>query len=134
MLTGGCQCGAVRYRVNADPVAIYCCHCSECRHQSSSAFGISVIVPVAAVTLLQGELRIWSRPTLSGKKLDCAFCPTCGSRLWHVNDPPEDTLSLKGGSIDGGVDLSEATHIWTASKLPGVVLPPDVPTFPGEPV
>lgn len=134
MLTGGCQCGAVRYRVDADPVAIYCCHCSECRHQSSSAFGISVIVPVAAVTLEQGELRIWSRPTLSGKKLDCAFCPTCGSRLWHVNDPPEDTLSLKGGSIDGGVDLTGAAHIWTTSKLPGVVLPPDVPTFPGEPV
>lgn len=132
MLTGRCQCGALRYRVDADPVRIYCCHCTECRAQSSSAFGISVIVPVAALALVRGHAKIWSRPTASGKMLDCAFCPDCGSRLWHVNAPPEETLSIKGGSIDGGVDLSDACHIWTRSNLPGVVIPRGVRQFPRE--
>ena len=34
-LTGGCQCGAVRYAVSSDPVALYICHCRECRKQSA---------------------------------------------------------------------------------------------------
>ena len=123
MLTGGCQCGALRYRVMAQPSRIYVCHCTECRAQSSSAFGISVIVPPAAVELTSGQPRIWRRDTASGKVLACAFCPDCGSRIWHVNEPAGDEMSIKGGSLDLPVDLTGTVHIWTISKLPGVVIP-----------
>ena len=123
MLTGGCQCGALRYRVMAQPSRIYVCHCTECRAQSSSAFGISVIVPPAAVELTAGRPRIWRRDTASGKVLACAFCPDCGSRIWHVNEPAGDEMSIKGGSLDLPVDLTGTVHIWTISKLPGVVIP-----------
>ncbi|MDO5705071.1 MAG: GFA family protein [Paracoccus sp. (in: a-proteobacteria)] len=123
MLTGGCQCGALRYRVGADPVRVYVCHCTECRAQSSSAFGISVIVPPAAVILEKGQPRIWQRDTASGKVLACAFCGDCGSRVWHVNEPAGAEMSIKGGSLDQPVDLSAAMHIWTISALPGVVIP-----------
>ena len=34
---GGCQCGAIRYRLLRAPVALYACHCSDCQKQSSSA-------------------------------------------------------------------------------------------------
>lgn len=125
MLTGGCQCGAVRYRTDAEPLAVYVCHCTECRAQSSSAFGISVIVPAGAVRLEKGQVRVWSRPTGSGKRLSCAFCPDCGSRLWHVNDPPGGDMSIKGGSLDMAIDLSDAIHIWTRSRLPGILIPDD---------
>ena len=123
MFTGGCQCGALRYRALADPIRVYCCHCTECRAQSASAFGISVIVPAAAVALTRGQPRIWSRPTHAGKRLDCAFCADCGSRIWHAEAPKGDEVSIKGGSVDGGIDLTGADHIWTASKLPGIVIP-----------
>jgi hypothetical protein len=43
-LAGGCQCGAVRYEIRGEPMSLYVCHCRECQRQSSSAFGISVIV------------------------------------------------------------------------------------------
>lgn len=123
MLTGGCQCGVLRYRVMAQPSRIYVCHCTECRAQSSSAFGISVIVPPAAVELTAGRPRIWRRDTASGKVLACAFCPDCGSRIWHVNEPAGTEMSIKGGSLDLPVDLTGTVHIWTISKLPGVVIP-----------
>ena len=45
MLTGGCQCGAVRYECDAAPRTLYVCHCLECRHQSGSAFGMSLEMP-----------------------------------------------------------------------------------------
>lgn len=132
MLTGGCQCGALRYRVDAVPSRVYCCHCTECRAQSSSAFGISVIVPPSSVTTTRGQPRIWRRPTASGKVLACAFCAECGSRVWHVNDPAGDEMSIKGGSLDQPPDLTTAWHIWTQSKLPGVVIPEGATSFPRD--
>ncbi len=132
MATGGCQCGAVRYRISGDPVEIYVCHCLECRHQSASAFGISVIVRAADLSLERGATRVWSRPTDTGRVLDCTFCPACGSRLWHAS-PGEDVVSVKGGSLDDPPDLTRAMHIWTARKLAGVVIPDTAVQYPGEP-
>ena len=83
-LTGGCQCGAVRHEVAAEPVAIYVCHCHECQHQSASAFGISVIVPTHAFVLRRGEVRTWCRQTDRGRTLECTFCAQCGSRVCHA--------------------------------------------------
>ena len=131
-LTGGCQCGAVRYEIAAKPVEIYVCHCRECRKQSASAFGISVIVPAAAFRVTQGAIKGWTRPADSGNVVVCHFCANCGSRVWH-DAPGQATISVKGGSLDAPVDLSGAAHIWTARKLKGVVIPEGVPHHPGEP-
>jgi hypothetical protein len=109
-LTGGCQCGVVRYEVAAAPLQVYVCHCRECRRQSASAFGISVIVPAAAFVLKQGRVGTWSRPTASGGVLECMFCTACGTRIRHA-DTRQDTVSIKGGSLDEPVDLAAAFHI-----------------------
>jgi len=131
-LTGGCQCGAVRYEVSAEPLRIYVCHCRECQKQSASAFGISVIVPARAFALRRGRVSTWSRPTASGGVLECMFCTACGTRIRHA-DRREDTVSIKGGSLDAPVDLTAAFHIWTSRKLAGVVIPDAATQFPEEP-
>jgi len=131
--SGGCQCGAVRYAVPRAPLALYVCHCTECRKQSASAFGISFTVARASLRVLQGVPREWSRTTASGHVLACAFCGECGSRLWHRSSGHPQTLNIKGGSLDEPLDLGGAVHIWTASKLPGVVVPEGAVSFPGEP-
>ncbi len=132
-LTGGCQCGAVRYEITATPEALYICHCRECRKQSASAFGVSLFVPRAGFRLLQGKVKTWSRPTESGRVLDCNFCPDCGSRVWHERAGGSQTVSVKGGSLDQPLDLGEAVHIWTSRKLPGLAIPEDAVQFPAEP-
>lgn len=133
VLLGGCQCGDIRYQLSQVPLEIYVCHCKECQKQSASAFGISVIEPQTALLVLHGAPHFWSRPTDTGNTLDCAFCPKCGSRLWHQRRGATDTLSIKGGSLDKAVDLSGATHIWTSRMLRGVVIPQGAVQFPGEP-
>ena len=132
-LAGGCQCGDVRYEVQGPAIDVYVCHCRECQKQSSSAFGISVIVNNADLCLLSGEPRIWTRPATLGGSLDCAFCPNCGSRLWHGNPERDEVISIKGGSLDAPPDLSAVKHIWVSRKLPGMVLPDDAETFAEEP-
>ena len=132
MRTGGCQCGGVRYACDGAPLGTYVCHCTECRRQSASAFGISFTVTPGSVRVTKGAPRFWTRLAASGRRVRCAFCPDCGSRLWH-EALDGDYISLKGGSLDEPVDLSQAIHIWTASKLPGTVIPPGVQQFAGEP-
>ena len=132
MLVGGCQCGAVRYAISAAPLEVYVCHCRECRKQSASAFGISVIVPKQAFVISQGGVRTWSRSTASGGLLVCTFCEACGSRICHA-DARENTISVKGGSLDEPPDLTNAAHIWTSRKLPGVLIPEHAVQFAEEP-
>jgi hypothetical protein len=130
---GSCHCGAVRYTLAGPTQALFVCHCTECRHQSASAFGISVIVAQAALSVERGETRTWSRKADSGNTVDCTFCARCGTRLWHARRGATGTLSVKGGTLDDPVDLTRAVHIWTASKLPGVVIPAGATQYPGEP-
>jgi hypothetical protein len=132
LLTGGCQCGAVRYAIAAEPLRLYACHCRECQKQSGSAFGMSLIVSRAALALTQGATRVWSRRADSGRTIDCIFCAACGSRLWHEREGI-DAVSVKAGSLDAAVDFSRAIHIWTSRRLPGLVIPPDAEQFAEEP-
>jgi hypothetical protein len=132
-LTGGCQCGEVRYEITGAPHEIFVCHCRECQKQSASAFGISVRAGSADVRLLKGALQSWSRSTDSGGTLACFFCATCGSRVWHGDRDQANEISIKGGSLDEPVDLSNAIHIWTVRKLPGVIIPENARQYAREP-
>lgn len=131
--TGGCQCGTCRYQVTGPPRRLYLCHCTECRAQSASAFGISLIVGAGDFRLTSGTPAVWERPTRSGGHLACSYCPDCGTRLFHHGSDKPETLSIKGGSLDQAPDLSQAYHIWTASRLPGVVIPPGATCYEQEP-
>lgn len=133
MLTGGCQCGALRYESAGTPLSLYACHCRECQKQSASAFGLSLEVPYSGLHVTRGAPKTWSRDTDSGRRLVCVFCPDCGSRLWHESEAEPKTVTIKAGSLDEPVDLGAAIHIWTSRKLPGVVIPEGAKQFPQEP-
>lgn len=133
MRAGGCQCGELRYEIAREPLALYVCHCRECQKQSASAFGMSLEVPRAGLRLVQGTPKFWTRAADSGRRLKCAFCPTCGSRLWHESGGASQTITIKAGSLDAPADMSRAIHIWVSRKLPGVVIPDGAKQFPEEP-
>jgi hypothetical protein len=133
MRTGGCQCGKVRYECAGEPIALYACHCTECRKQSASAFGMSLEVPSAGFRVTTGVPKAWTRPADSGNRVVCHFCSDCGSRLWHESEVPDDTLTIKAGSLDEPVNFRRAIHIWTSRKLPGFLIPADARQYEKEP-
>ncbi len=132
-MEGGCQCGSLRYRVRGQPLALFICHCRECRKQSASAFGISAQWRRKDFEILQGTPALWTRAADSGGQVRCHFCPSCGSRIWHESTADSEMVTVKGGSLDEPPDLSQAIHIWTSRKLPSVTIPADARCFPGEP-
>src|SRR5215510_10709367 len=95
---GGCQCGNVRYRIAAEPLDLYVCHCRDCQRQTGSAFGMSMIIALSSFRLLSGELASFSVRCDSGRLKRCSFCPACGTRIHHqVRDA---VLSVKAGTLD----------------------------------
>ena len=121
-----CQCGAVSFRTTTPaPLAVYFCHCTQCQKQSSSAFGISATFPAGALPLaaLADKLRVFTRPTKSGRTLDCYFCRVCGSRVYHRGRDADGvegpTLNVKGGLVEG-LDTEGAVHIWTRHAVVAV--------------
>ncbi|MCK0128139.1 GFA family protein [Erythrobacter sp. F6033] len=130
--TGGCQCGAVRYRIRAERLACYACHCRECQKQSASAFGISVPVAQDNFTL-EGEVLMWRRPTDSGSFTNCYFCAECGTRIYHAGESRPSKVTIKGGSLDNASELAPVAHIWTISKQAWVVLPEGIPQWDKQP-
>lgn len=131
---GGCQCGALRYEVDLSRVlTLYCCHCRECQKQSSSGFGMSMVVPAAAFRVIQGTATGWARRADSGRKVEGFHCPTCGSRVYHSSSRGEGFVNFRAGSLDDTSGLRPVGHLWTDSKQPWMPLPPDSLCYPRQP-
>jgi hypothetical protein len=126
---GGCQCGEIRYRLDGEPLELTVCHCTECQRQSGSAFGMSLAIPAGAFELLAGELRFFEVVCDSGRIKSCAFCPSCGTRIYHRTDAG---ISVKAGTLDDTSSLRPAAHYWTRRKQPWVNIPEGVRSFPDD--
>ena len=121
---GGCQCGNIRYRQNGKPLMLYVCHCSDCQKQSSSAFGMSLIMQAQQVEFIRGaeSLRSWDTPGENGRIKRCHFCPACGTRVMHGSDDPSEDVSIKAGSLDDTRGLQPNAHIWLRSAQSWVTI------------
>ncbi|MEM7412121.1 MAG: GFA family protein [Myxococcota bacterium] len=134
-MTGGCQCGAVRYRIEGPPKAVTACHCRECQRQSGSAFGMSLIVARDGFHLDQGDVQVYSRVGESGLEVAGAFCGICGTRLYHDLERNPTTRNVKAGTLDDPSECAPILHVWTDSRQRWFTLPEAVPHFgrnPGE--
>jgi len=123
---GGCQCGRVRYRIEGTPRKLAACHCRDCQRQSGSAFALSLDVPPEAFKLVSGELQIFSVLCDSGRTKECAFCGSCGTRIYHRG---EWGMSVKAGTLDDTSGLNPDAHYWTKRKQPWVQIPAGVRRF-----
>ena len=124
--TGGCQCGAVRYEISAEPVAAYVCHCTECQRQSGSAFAMAIRVPNEHFRLTRGALKSFVRTAPSGRTMECSFCPDCGTRIYHVPEHFKDQKSVKPGTLDDARWVKPTHHLFVRSALPWVRIPDGV--------
>lgn len=120
---GGCECGAVRYRVTTEPASIYACHCTICQTQSGSAFGMAMRIPLSSFELLSGELKTFGRVSDTGQTFTNSFCPECGTRIHHRRDRTPDMLSLKPGTLDDTSWLVPVRHYFARSAQKWVVMP-----------
>ncbi|MBW4489477.1 MAG: GFA family protein [Trichocoleus desertorum ATA4-8-CV12] len=131
--SGGCQCGQIRYEIRAEPLTLYACHCKECQKQSSSAFGLSMPVPRAAVVILQGQPKQWQRVSDSGREVSCLFCGECGTRLFHNPARNAKITNVKAGTLDDTSWLKPVGNLWTQSSQKWVILSEQMLNYEAQP-
>lgn len=129
---GGCVCGAIRYRVDAEPVVVAHCHCRDCQRTSGGRMSTIVIVPKAAYKLLKGRPGRYDFVADSGNKVAREFCSDCGAPLFTDLQGMPDLWVVKAASLDDPRWLQPAMHIWAASRQPWDALD-ELPQFPGNP-
>lgn len=122
--SGGCLCGAVRYSVDAPMANVIACHCSHCRKISGAGSSHNVAIPTSALTITQGEPKLYADTADSGNRLNRFFCANCGSSLFSRREKMPEMTILKAGTLDDATGLKLAMNIWTDSALPWMHLDP----------
>jgi len=124
---GGCLCGAVRFKIEGEPINVRICHCRNCQKAMGSPFFARALFPQTALTV-EGETGSYP----SSETLDRVFCKRCGTRL----------LSRRRNGTASGVALATfddrnaftpTEHIWVSEKIDWVRLGDGLPQYPQNP-
>lgn len=134
-IEGGCNCGAIRYRIDAEPMAVAACHCANCRRQSGAAFSVNLLVPEAAMTVTGTLASYQDTDTDSGQPVQRQFCGACGSPIRSVIGSMPGMVAVKAGTLDNAGAYAPAVHVWLQSALPWAAasIPDGVPKFDKTP-
>jgi len=120
--SGGCQCGAVRFRVEGTLADASVCHCRMCQ----KAFG-SLYAPLVSV---RGAELIWTRGQpkkfQSSNAAQRGFCADCGTPLTY--EAP-DGVALAIGAFDDPSGLAPKIQWGVEGKLP---FTDAIPSLPGR--
>lgn len=131
-LRGGCQCGEIRFEITKQPLTLYACHCTTCQQQSSSAFGLSMLVERDGFRIFKGEPAHFDIPTESKSHKLGLFCGKCGVRI--ANDTEgRPALSVKAGCLDDRARLRPVGHIWVKSAQDWMIFDENALIYEGAP-
>jgi hypothetical protein len=131
--TGGCQCGAVRYEGNAEPVVSGYCHCTRCQKLSGTAFATVLAVPTESLKI-RGRVTYYESKADSGNMTRNGFCAICGSRLLGGTTQMPELTAIMAGSLDDSRELLPMMNIYAEKTQPWHTIGTGLPSFPGMPV
>lgn len=116
--TGGCLCGAIRYKVTGDPVRVQICHCDDCRRATGSNFATNVFIHTNQFKLLLGMPKTYQHAADSGNMMTKEFCGECGAPIGGYNSRSADMRIVKVGSIDDASFVQPDAEVFVSQALP----------------
>lgn len=121
-ITGGCQCGAVRYVLASAPVYRHFCHCRMCQRAVGGPFAALGAVPREEHRWARGEPGYFMSSTAARR----GFCRDCGTPLcFEYLDSTHINVTLC--SLDDPVPFAPSQHFGIESQLPWLHLADDWP-------
>ncbi len=123
-ITGGCQCGAVRYAIHAPPTGPHICHCRMCQKAFGSFFAPLVGVKLAAFELTRGAPSIFR----SSDEVERGFCSRCGTPLtFHYVGKGHVSIAI--GSLDEPAKMQPREQFGIEARMPWFGF---LPALPGD--
>lgn len=133
-IEGGCDCGAVRYRLTSAPMFVHCCHCTECQRHSGTAFAMNAPIESDRLAVLRGELRRHpdGGTANDGETVVVVRCAACAGLLWSHHPAYGEAVALVyAGTLDRAADFPPGAHCFVRSMHPWLRLPDGVPAAAG---
>jgi len=107
---------------------VHCCHCRWCQRETGASFALNAMIEADRVVLVTGAPETVNTPSNSGRGQEIVRCPKCRIAVWsHYAGSGKAICFVRVGTLDEPDRLPPDIHIYTGSKQPWVVLPPDVP-------
>lgn len=98
--TGGCACGAIRYRTDSTPGAQVHCQCIDCQKRSGTGHSSYLTFESRADVDITGSESVWAVEGDSGHTKFRWFCPTCGTPVYVTFAAMPDLIAIHAGSLD----------------------------------
>jgi hypothetical protein len=113
-LSGGCQCGAVRYAVKGEVQHAVLCHCADCRKSAGAPMVGWAAFAEADFAVTQGKPVVFNS---SGSAMR-SFCGTCGTGLFYRNaEYLPGIVDIQIATLDDPDALPPAAHIQVAERI-----------------
>ena len=130
--TGGCACGAIRFRVTGPFIAVGVCHCKDCQKAAGGGPNYVALTPGPAFEVTKGQAKLYRSRGASGAEVGRAFCADCGTPLWSL-PAHEPFVPVKLGALDDSSDLTPNMHLYVSSAAPWHLMHEGLPRFPQMP-
>ena len=110
---GGCQCGAVRYRIEGPLTNAHICHCRMCQKAAGNYFMPLANVQRGDFTLTRGEISWFQSSALARR----GFCKDCGTPLiFDGLGSPHINVTL--GGLDDPASVKPLRQLGVEAKAP----------------
>jgi hypothetical protein len=130
-LTGGCNCGAVRFEVTEPLVSARYCHCTRCQRRTGTAASATAAIVPGSFHLLQGEdrLKAW-KPEEGAEKW---FCGDCGSAIFTRDPADPERIGIRMGVFDSDPGVRPSARQFVAYAASWESIPDDgLPRYPEQ--
>ena len=114
---GGCACGAIRYDVVGEPIAMNDCQCRQCQRDSGTGHA-SYLTFAGAQVALEGAPSAWDFTGDGGTVKRRAFCPACGTPVYMTFPASPEVFVIRAGSLDDPSQYKPLTVFWTETGQP----------------
>jgi hypothetical protein len=131
-ITGGCFCGAVRYRVTSAPVVTRVCWCRACQYFGAGSGTVNTCFARADMTI-EGQLTNFRNVADSGNVMNRRFCATCGTPVFSEAEARPHLIFVRSGTLDDPDVASPAVTIWTAAAPSWACFDQGIPGISGQP-
>lgn len=129
MIEGSCCCGAVRFRLAAEPSMMGTCHCSRCRKAGASTIAF---VRKGDLTWIAGRDEVATYHPAAPYRYARCFCRICGTSLGEILSE-EDSFPISAHAFDTEIGLRNQFHEFVAEKPSWYEICDDAPRSGGHP-
>jgi hypothetical protein len=131
-LTGGCQCGAIRFACDLPPENVHVCHCRMCQKAVGGPFAVICPILKSHFRVTRGAFS-WFESSAMARR---GFCSNCGTpMIFEYPDYPD--IGVLAGAFDRAGDVPPVVQYGIESRVPWYEklssLPGDRPTYSVDP-